>query len=155
MSDNVTIEHALKQIEVNCYDKSKGQKSKTPNASKIKDYLVALKDCMTPSDWEQIVEVYSGIVHPKNRRKTTGRGAARGKVGRPRGKYYGMKQAERQEAMRAEAKALGVWHILYPTGCKHCKSKEYKHASGGVCNRCYTRLKALRKGVRDGITGTD
>jgi len=34
---------------------------------------------------------------------------------------------------------VSIWHKDYPNGCVDCKSKKQKHASKGLCKKCYAR----------------
>ncbi len=146
-----TLPEALAQVERWCYIvledehgkpvKIDGKTAKVPDAAKVQEYLKGLYECMDPDDWVQIATAYRDVMFPSSKEGK--------KRGRPRGMFYGMTSAERADAERKAAVKLGVWHIRYPGGCTDCGSREYAHATGGLCNRCHIALKDLGLTMKD------
>jgi len=142
MIDNelVTLDRALKQIERNCYIVDKVTKQKVPDAKQVKLYVSELFHVMEESDWKKLAEAYNGIMFPKKTYK---------KRGRPRTEKYGMSGGARNQLEQQQAEELGVWHIRFPHGCTDCGSKAYRHASGGLCNRCVSILREIGMSINE------
>lgn len=139
----LTLEEAVKQIEHWCYARDKkGKRTDEYDTKKVKEYLEALYDQMDLGDWQNLAEAYKGVALGKNFEEKRRRG-------RPPGAHYGCTQAERQAALKAEARKLGVWHVHYPDGCTECGRKDYAHASGGICSRCRETLRNAGIKIKD------
>lgn len=133
----IPMEQALRQIEKNCYDEMKvpGSKSKlrVPNKKKVREYLQILVTCMEPDDWQKVAKAYSDFAIDK----------ARNRKGRPATEHAGLAGGARTASEREAAAKAGVWHTRFPNGCIGCGSCDYRHATGGLCNRCYSTIRRL------------